>query len=770
MDSPVASKRVMNRRPLLLAAVCFAFGVVLGRYLSATVIYGIAAAVFIAAAFCFHFFRRKVYGNGFKTIWLAGAAFAMLAAFLTSNAMTVRQALVGEGLRVTGHVYSEPYLNDYGSYVYLLDGVTVEGEQSGNTKLYVPSELGVGIQCGDVVEVVAEVEYPRGVRNPGGFDDRLYLLSQGVQLKAYAQSAEVTGYRSSVAVAMVQTRQYIGAVMDRVFEADVAPVAKGLLIGDTRGIDDEAAQDFRDTGMTHVLSVSGLHATILIAAVYTFFRLIRLGRTPQLIGALLFIAGYTFIAGMPPSMIRAGIMASVVLLHRHFGRQSDTLSSLALAFIASLLINPLDLFSAGFQLSFSAVFGMLTLGWQMRRWLSKKLLPRKLIKPGDAVSASVGATAGTLPVLAAAFNRVSLFSIILNIFLIPLSSAIIVLVFICTVAGTVFVPAAFILAYMPTVLIRFMMSAIHWAASIPFMAVNVASPPWYAVLACFMLLFAASKYLLVRVRLKTVLGIGVSVLALAVMLLAHPAGMYIVFLDVGQGDAAFVRTAQGGEYFMDGGRPQSAEEVVDFAIRSGISPEAAFVSHTDDDHFAGVVALYDAGLLDKVYCSYQEEAKVRGGMPDAEVVPLSAGDAVLLDDETRAVVLYPYKDTFAESTNESSLVVRVEYKGHTALFAGDIDGQTETAVLTAAGPIDIYKAAHHGSKFSSYRLPLSALAPGYSVVSAGANSFGHPHEWALRNLEDYSGEVFVTRDDYAVEFVVNDIIKVKTFGDKQHAQ
>ncbi len=769
MDSAGASKRLVNKRPLVLAAVLFAAGVVLGRYIPAVVVYGVAAAVFIAAAFCLRFFTKKERGAKQYAVWLAGAACAMLAAFFTSNAMAVTPVSVGEGLTVTGHVYSDPYQNDYGSYVYLLDGVTVEGESGGNVKLYVPVELNVDIACGDVVETVAEVEYPRGVRNPGGFDDRLYLLSQGVELKAYAQSAKITGFQSSPAVAMVHTRQYVSTVMDRVFEADVAPVAKGLLIGDTRGIDDEAAQDFRNTGMTHVLSVSGLHAAILIAAVYTFFRIIRLGRTPRLIGALVFIAGYTFIAGMPPSMVRAAIMASVVLLHRHFGRQSDTLNGLALAFIASLLISPLELFSAGFQLSFGAVFGMLTLGWQMARWLRKKL-PTKLDKLGEAVSASAGATAGTLPVLASAFNRVSVFSLLLNLVLIPLSSAIIVLVFICTLTGIVYAPAAAILAYMPTVLIRFMMSAIHWAADIPYMAINVASPPWYAVLACFSLLFIASKYLLVRGRLKTALNAGVAVLALGVMLLSRPAGMYLVFLDVGQADAAFMRTAQGGEYFIDGGRPQSAEEVVDFTIRSGISPEAAFVSHTDDDHFAGVAALYEAGLLRKVYCSYQEEDAVREALPDAEVVPLSAGDVVLLDDVTRAVVLYPYKDTVEESTNESSLVVRVDYNGHSALFTGDINGRTETAILTAAGSVDIYKAAHHGSKFSSYQLPLCALAPTYSVVSVGTNRYGHPHEWAMNNLEEYSGAVYVTQEDNAVEFFIANDIKVNTYGDKKHVK
>jgi competence protein ComEC len=386
---------------------------------------------------------------------------------------------------------------------------------------------------------------------------------------------------------------------------------------------------------------------------------------------------------------------------------------------------------------------------------------------GKAVSASVGATAGTLPVLAASFNRISVFSILLNIFLIPLSSAIIVLVFICTLMGVIFSPAAAIAAYMPAVLIRFMMTVIGGAADIPAMAVDVASPPWYIVLAFFALLFLISKYVLVNIRLKAAAGAILSFAALTALLLSRPAGLYLVFLDVGQGDAAYLRTAQGDDYFIDGGRPESAEEVKDFAMRCGISPEAAFVSHTDDDHFAGLLALYDAGRLHRVFCSYQEVNTVTAVMPGAEVVPLAAGDVVLLDDETHAVVLYPYKDTTAESTNALSLVLLVEYGGHTALFTGDIDGATETAALTGIGPVDIYKAAHHGSKYSSYRLPLEVLSPEYSVVSTGGNSYGHPHAWALRNLEDYSDEVYITRDDYAVEFYIDDDIRVNALGDGQ---
>ena len=537
-----------------------------------------------------------------------------------------------------------------------------------------------------------------------------------------------------------------------------------MLLGDKQGVDEDTYTAFRDTGMAHVLAVSGLHAGILIAFIYLVLGLLKVGRTPKLIVTLVFVVLYACVTGLTPSILRASIMVVALLIGRHFGRQTDTLNFLALAFILSLIINPLDLFTTGFQLSFGAVFGILTLGWQIQHWTGKRLKDRFLRLRG-MVSGSVGATAGTMPVLAASFNRISVFSVITNIIVIPLASVAIVLVFISTVLGMLFGQIATYAAYAAAAVIRLVLLIIRELASIPFVALDVATPPWYFVLACFILLFIISKYFLVKVKIKAVIGYVVCVAVAFVLVVCQSYGMYIVFLDVGQADAALIKTQQGGEYFIDGGREQSAEEVVDFTIRNGITPDAAFVSHTDTDHFAGIVALYEAGLLDKVYCSWQEEETVCAAMPDADVVPLSAGDTVLLDEETEALVLYPYRDTELEEKNDCSLVLLVTYNGHSVLFTGDISGAVETEIFAALSEIDIYKAAHHGSKYSSYRLPLSVLTPEYSVVSVGENSFGHPNVLAMQNLEDYSEHVYTTIDDYAVEFYINDEITVNTYAE-----
>ena len=757
--------RVTNKRPLLAAAACVGLGIVLGRYLHWQILYVIAAAVLMLAAFYYGLSKKQgVLERGFlrkHVFWLVCAACLFAAAFLSANAYDVRYVETGDGLAVSGRVYSPPYQNDYGSTVCLIDNASIDGQPCGNIKLYVSD--GDTLACGDIVAATADVEVPKGVRNPGGFDEKQYLLSQGVQYKAYADAADVVGERGGIAVLLCGARTAIANVMDQTFEADIAPVAKAMLLGDKQGLDEEVYTAFKDTGTAHVLAVSGLHAGILIASVYFAFRALRMGRTPRLAATLGFIVVYACVTGLSPSIVRASIMAGALLLGRYFGRQTDALNHLSLAFILSLAICPLDLFNAGFALSFGAVFGILTLGWRINRWLAGRL-PNRLSFIGGLVSASVGATAGTLPILAASFNRISVFSVVTNLFVIPLATAAIAMVFLCTLLGLLIGPAAMAAGYAAAALIRGMLALIHAAAGLPLAALNVATPPWYFVLAWFALLFIASKYLLVKTRTKTAMAAAACAAVALAMLFSAPHGMYVAFLDVGQGDAAFVRTAQGGEYFIDGGRELSAQEVVDYAVRNGISPDAAFISHTDADHFSGIVAMYEAGLLHKAYCSPQEEATVRAAMPNADIVPIAAGDTVLLDEVTQALVLYPYADTSGDA-NDCSLVLMIEYSGHTAVFTGDISGATETAIFGGVHDVDVYKAAHHGSKFSSYRLPLSVLSPDVSVVSVGGNAFGHPSTLAMRNLSDYSERVYTTMQDCAVEVFIDEEITVHTFGE-----
>ncbi len=667
----------ITRRPVFIIALFFAGGIVLGRYADFKAGF-IVASVLLAALFCFSLKYPRQGNKNIYLILILSAACLFFSAFLTSEAYYKEYLHVGEHLNIKGRVYARPYKNDYGSTILLLDGASIDGRQCGNIKLYISDEA--DYECGDVVEADAEAEIPKGVRNPGGFDEKLYLLSQGISYKAYAQTAAVTGKAGGLSVLFTDTRNYIGDAIDKVFEADVAPIAKAMLLGDTQGIDEPTYTAFKDTGMAHVLAVSGLNAAILIAFIYGLLKLFKAGRRSRLIAALVFIAIYTCITGLTPSIVRAAIMACAVLVGTYFGKQNDTLNYLSLAFIVSLILRPLDLFTVGFQLSFAAVFGMLTLSWQIKYWWNRTILNR-FGRTGDAISASIGATAGTIPILASSFNRVSTISIIINLIIIPLASISTILVFIAALLGLIFGQAFAFAAFPATIVLRVMLAVIRAAADIPYAAVDIASPQLYVTIACLLIIFITSKYSLIKIRFKAMISAIAILISVLFILVSGFNGMYLAFLDTGQGDAAFLKTEQGGEYLIDGGNENGAREVLSFTKRNGYTPDAVFLSHSDADHISGIIALYEAGLVNKIYCSLQEKEYVESVMPNADIVPLCAGDRVLLDDYTSALVLYPYKDTVSEDKNDSSLVLLVEYKGYNALFAGDISGATETDIF-----------------------------------------------------------------------------------------
>ena len=237
-------------------------------------------------------------------------------------------------------------------------------------------------------------------------------------------------------------------------------------------------------------------------------------------------------------------MAAALLIGNHFGKQSDSLNYLSAAFIISLLINPLSLYSTSFMLSFGAVFSIITLGWQINYWL-KRHTPEWMENISGLVSMSAGATAGTLPFLALKFNRISTFSIITNIFIIPIASIAIVLVFITTAAGLLFQTLGVWMAYVSGFVVRILIKVIGLIASIPAVAVDIASPPWYLIFALFVILFIASKYVLIKTWIKAMVSTAIAIVALCSVLLGAPSGMYLVFLDVGQADAAFYKDAAG---------------------------------------------------------------------------------------------------------------------------------------------------------------------------------------------------------------------------------
>lgn len=244
-------------------------------------------------------------------------------------------------------------------------------------------------------------------------------------------------------------------------EYETAAVCYGMLIGETAFIDGDAMDNFRYGGIAHIFAVSGLHIGIVFALIGFFLKKLKCNKYASAILCIFCVFFYAGVCGFTVSSLRAAIMCAVATLSRLAYTKYDGLNSLAAAVILLLFINPLNLFSVGFQLSVCAVGGIFLFSKPLERILCKIKIPQALLKKlpstkakqflgklqihpkiASACTISLSAQAGTLPVMLSAFGYLSGASLVLNIIVVPLLSALFSVLFIVTMLCTAVAPVA----------------------------------------------------------------------------------------------------------------------------------------------------------------------------------------------------------------------------------------------------------------------------------------------------------------------------------------
>lgn len=335
-------------------------------------------------------------------------------------------------------------------------------------KLRVQSpDLSAGV--GDEVRVLGEISEPEPF---DGFDYGRYLGTEGISGLLYAQSVEpVEGERG-----------WIGSVHDRTDAAlgyglrpEEAAIVRGMVIGDRSRISEETEEDFRRSGITHILAISGMHVAVLSAAVYLLLRTLAVPlmvRNPVTV-SLVWL--YVIVAGAPPSAVRAAVVATLVLAAPLFGRQISPLHFMTTMLAAVLAYNPQLVYSVGFQLSVTAVFGILLLRGPFVKMFERTVF-RPFRKPSrvllNLLAVSLAAQIATAPIIAASFGEVSVVGLATNLVAVPLAGPILAL----GMAGSVLGNLVPFLAYPLNAANGFLVSIVGWAAaaisSLPFAAVE----------------------------------------------------------------------------------------------------------------------------------------------------------------------------------------------------------------------------------------------------------------------------------------------------------
>ena len=542
--------------------------------------------------------------------------------------------------------------------------------------------------------------------------------------------------------------------------ADVLPpdergLLPGLVVGDTTRLDPVVREDFRRTGLSHLVAVSGQNVAVLLAALLLVARHAGLGpRTAAVLGGL-GLAFFVVLARPSPSVLRAATMGAFGLVGTVTGRERAALRLLAGAVLLLVLADPALARSLGFALSTCATAGLLVLAPPWRARLARRL-------PGwlaDAVAAPLAAQVACAPLLAAAFGRVSLVAIPANVLAAPAVAPATLGGFAAAALAPVSPPLARVAAWLAGLPTAWLVRVAREGARLP--AGSLGVPSGAAGAALTALLTVATVLLLRRRagRLVAATTAAGALTATAVTAYVAPSGppphWRLVACDVGQGDALVARTSAGAVVVDAGPDPLAADRCLrDLRVRR---LAAVVLTHFHADHVEGLPGVFRGRRAPEVVVSPLPEPPderdrvlrwAAAGRAPVRVAALgerwAAGDAAF-------EVLGPataFRGTESDPNN-SSLVLRATFPGLTVLLTGDVEEPAQLALLArgAVGRADVLKVPHHGSARQTAEF-LTAAGAVAAVVSAGRdNPYGHPAPSTLGALSQRGMRTYRTDRD-----------------------
>ncbi len=647
------------------------------------------------------------------------------------------------------------------------------------------------LQYGDEIELKGEYIEPQTARNKGGFNYKQYLKTMKIYGTINAEKVSILEKNKINPILKTSNDIHIkiGEKIEEFLEEKQAGILKGILLGDSKQVEEEIQEDFRISNISHVLAVSGMHVNYIILGIYFLLKpLFGKRRTREI--TIIFLAFYMFITGFSASIVRAGIMGIIIILGKLIHRKEDTWTSISISLLILLINNPFSILNISLQLSFAGTMGLVL--------FSKKI-------PG-IFSITLCAQIMIFPIMIYHFNIFGTYFLITNLLVGIIIGPIIVIGMLGIFSSIFSLAIAKILFFIVKISVEILI-LISKFSGLSMAKIYLPTPKiwqitlYYIILFCIKAIYevylekkptstfirvknliALAKYKFRKNRrenIKKIISALIILLVTFIIVQKQDNKLNINFVDVGQGDSCFIVTPKNKTILVDGGGSQSKEfdvgksTLLPYILNKGYTQlDYIVISHFDYDHVGGILYIMQEIKVKNIIIGKQFENSQNYEkfvnlvqQKDIKVKIVEVGENIEIEKDLNFNVIWPNsKNKISDnSINNNSLVFKMKYKKFSMLFTGDIEEVAEKEILKTYDAKNleslVLKVPHHGSKTSSSQEFLEAVKPKIALIGVGKNNkFGHPSNITLEKFEKYGTKVY--RTDQRGE------ITLKTDGNK----
>ncbi len=749
------------QRPLVCFACCFGLGIWIGGggeiLKLQLMLVGLTCAVLLTGALVFS-----------KKSLVAGVCFLALFGGMIFAHVSAHPVLPPEGkVSVKGIVSGAAERSPEDDRVKAVLRQVVIDDGQGNTYhvsgaywTYFPDPADPLPLDGQPLSMFSTLYHPDAQVNPFGFDFRMYLLQKDIiiGLSGGRDIAWSPLTQTEPANPWLKARLSIGVLLDRIFGQDSA-LFEALLIGQRSGMDDETNRAFRDSGIAHVLSVSGLHVGILVWTLLLVLKGLHTPAKGRLLVIAVFLLMYVRLLDFSAPILRASILSLVFLTAQVLHRRSDPITSLAIAFVLILILRPLDIFQAGFQLSFLAVLGIFVVGdilqYSYGKLMGNRQRHRVLETVILAFSTTIAATAFTVPVTMTVFHQFSLIGLLWS----PIACLIVALLMvgglIMMALGLFSIPLAQAAATPLAYISRLFSDVSKILSELPFAVYRTSALSAALSLAFFLALWLMTRYVRIR-RFRRVLIISAALLVSLALGYAvrQPYVRYIQF-SAGSADIALI---EDGNTTIGIDTGENGSDLAAYLLSSGRSLDTLYITHLHSDHIGGLQQLLESGVhIHRIVLPFgafetqvADDSRAILTMAQDLGIPVShagAGDT-WQQGRVSMRVLWPFKDRVypGMDANHSSMAMLWDLDGNILMTTADMSSDYERY---AAAPAQILKLAHHGSKSSNSLSFLKTVNSQIALLTT-SDSLQQRAAATLERVEALDCQVYATHNSGAL--------------------